>query len=206
MPRIGLIDYGTGNVGSVRNALEFLGVPTTPVTRPADFDAVSHLILPGVGAFGAAMNRLRQLDLLDSLRDQILVRQKPFLGICVGMQILATMGTEFGDQPGLDVVPGRIERLDLLSPGLPLPHVGWNSLTLVRPDPLFTGLPEHPDVYFVHSYGLPAAPNPDIAATCDYGGEFVAAVQRDRVFGVQFHPEKSQRAGLRILANFCRLS
>jgi glutamine amidotransferase len=202
MPTIGLINYGSGNLGSVRNALEHLALETVEIRQPGDLDRATHLILPGVGAFGRAMRQLEQLGLLDALRHQVLHVRKPFLGICVGMQILATVGTEFGECAGLDLLTGRVERIPAESFGVRLPHIGWNDVSVRQVEPLFRGLEEAPDFYFVHSYQLTVPQEGAISATSRYGGEFVAAVQHENLFGVQFHPEKSQRAGLQLLRNF----
>jgi glutamine amidotransferase len=205
MPRFGLLNYSSGNYGSVRNALLHLGIEPLEITRPEQMREASHLVLPGVGAFPAAMDRLAQLDLIDELREQVVVQKKPFLGICIGMQILAEVGLEFGERQGLGFLRGRVERIDAESRGLRTPHMGWNQLVPRKDSPLLADLPTPSSFYFVHSFHLRLHDPADAAATCEYGGEITACVQRDNIFGVQFHPEKSQRDGLRLLRNFSRL-
>lgn len=202
MPKVGLIDYGAGNFTSVMNALQHLHADVMRITDPVELRNVTHLILPGVGAFAAAMRNLDRLHLSDALRELLTNDEKPFLGICVGMQILATLGMEFEECPGLGLIPGVVDRIPAEEAGLRLPHIGWNELSLSRSSPLFDGMTASPIFYFVHSYHLQADSDADVLATCDYGTDFIAAVQRNRVFGVQFHPEKSQHDGLRLLQNF----
>jgi glutamine amidotransferase len=205
MPRLGLLNYGSGNYGSVRNALLHLGIEPLEITRPGQMRDASHLVLPGVGSFPAAMDRLEQMDLVDELREQVVVQKKPFLGICIGMQILADEGEEFGVRKGLGFVRGRVQRIDAESHGLRTPHMGWNQLLARKECPLLADLPTPSSFYFVHSFHFLLDDRADSAAACDYGGEIIACVQRDNIFGVQFHPEKSQRDGLRLLRNFSRL-
>lgn len=205
MPCLGLLNYGSGNYGSVRNALLHLGIEPLEITRPEQMREASRLVLPGVGSFPAAMDRLAQLDLIDELREQVVVRKKPFLGICIGMQILAEVGEEFEERRGLGFVRGRVQRIDAESHGLRAPHMGWNHLLPRKDCPLLAGLPTPSSFYFVHSFHLRLDDPADSAAACSYGGEITACVQRDNIFGVQFHPEKSQRDGLRLLRNFSRL-
>lgn len=199
--KIGLIDYGSGNFSSVRNAVAHLGLDYIEIRTPESFAAATHLILPGVGAFAAAMRKLHELHLIEDLLEQVLEVRKPFLGICVGMQILATMGHEFEDCAGLDLIGGPCERI-AAPPGLRLPHIGWNALDLLRPSPLFAGMREQPIFYFVHSYHLQPKDPAALLATADYGVPVAAAVQHENIWGVQFHPEKSQHDGLRLLKNF----
>ncbi len=201
--RIGLLDYGSGNQASVRQALIAVAGEVIDVQSPRQLDDVSHLVLPGVGSFGRAMRQLESLGLIDALRHQLCDLGKPFLGICVGMQILATRGNEFEECAGLNLVPGEVRLIPAAEAGLRLPHIGWNELRMEQASPLFEGLTDHPCFYFVHSYQLEAADPVAVTATCRYGSDIPAAVQRDNILGVQFHPEKSQQAGLRLLRNFC---
>jgi glutamine amidotransferase len=197
---IGIINYGMGNLGSVANALEHLGIEAEILDNPNQLAAHNRLILPGVGSFGHAMRSLDTLGWSDALRQK--VRDGvPLLGICLGMQLLFEVGEEHGISSGLAFVPGRVAALHP-SPPCRVPHMGWNGLRYPRRHPLFHGVKEHVDFYFVHSYQcLPS--NADAAlALCNYGGEFVAAVGLKNVVGVQFHPEKSQDMGLKILENF----
>ncbi len=207
---IGIVDYGMGNLRSVQKALEKLGHPAEITSDPAIIRGADRLILPGVGAFGAAMDHLSHGEagegtLADAVR-AFAETGRPFLGICLGMQLLLSESEELGIHQGLDLVPGRVVRFDFDgNPELKIPHMGWNELHPVGDHPLFRGLDDGVRVYFVHSYYCrPEAPQV-VAATCHHGLEFCAALSRDNLFATQFHPEKSGAAGLRILDNFCRL-
>jgi glutamine amidotransferase len=204
---VALIDLDAGNVRSVSNALTHLGVEHRRVHSTEDLEGATHVILPGVGAFAAFMERLVARGFDQALKAAVFERGAAFLGICVGLQVLADRGLEFGETPGLGWIPGRCVRLDAAAEaGLPVPHVGWNTVRSTRPDPLFEGLDADATFYFVHSYHLSPS-NPDtVLATTDYGGAVTAAVGKGRVWGVQFHPEKSQHAGLRLLRNFARVA
>jgi glutamine amidotransferase len=203
---IGLVNYGSGNYSSVKNALEFLNLPVKEVITGSDFKECTHIILPGVGAFASAMQKLEKMQLIDTLNHEIMHNKKPFLGICVGMQILATIGKEFTDYPGLDWIQGTVEQIDISKSGLRLPHIGWNELEIVNEKcPLFTGLPPDPIYYFVHSFNFVPTASSFIAALCDYGENITAVLQSDNIYGVQFHPEKSQHDGLKLLKNFSEL-
>jgi glutamine amidotransferase len=205
MSTIGLVNCGSGNYGSVRNALRFLGLEPLEVRRPADLDDCQAIILPGVGAFPAVMRRLREAGLDGPIRRNALDRLKPFLGICVGMQVLADTGEEFGPTPGLGLIPGSVEPLRP-APGHRVPHIGWNAVRPARACPLFDGPGDEATFYFAHGFAFRPARAGHIAATTDHGGPIVAAVQRDNIFGVQFHPEKSQRDGLALLRRFAALA
>jgi glutamine amidotransferase len=202
-PNLLIVDYGMGNIRSVHNAFIRLGCAVTLSQSAADFKTADAIILPGVGAFGEAMANLNKLNLVEPLRDAALNQKKPFLGICLGMQLLAESSAERGENTGLSLIPGRVEKIPAPA-GLRLPHVGWNSVRIHKPEPLFATARDGESFYFVHSYHFTCAPD-YIAATTDYGTEVVAAVQRDNVYGVQFHPERSQASGLRLLANFTRV-
>mgnify|MGYP001596541846 CR=1 FL=1 len=197
--RVGVIDYHLSNLRSVTNALSVLGVPAELTQSPDRLDRFTHLILPGVGTFGAGIQNLRVAGLEAALRNQ--AGHRPILGICLGMQLLASEGDEFGPNRGLDLVPGRVVRLPD-RPGLRVPHIGWNSVTLRRESPLFHGIPDGTSFYFVHSYVAVGVPAEYVTATCEYGSDQVIAVERARVYGVQFHPEKSHTMGLHVLRNF----
>ena len=211
MTRLAIIDYGSGNVRSVQRALEAtaarqtIGLTACLTDDPDTIAAADRIILPGVGHFAdCAAGLARRSGLTEALREAVFARGRPFLGICVGMQLLAEMGREDADTPGLGWIPGVVERLTPSDPALPVPHMGWNTLCDMTDHPVLTGLGGTPHVYFVHSYALIARNPGDVAARCDYGGAFTAALARETVFGVQFHPEKSQEAGQRLLANFLR--
>lgn len=194
-----LVDYGAGNLRSAANALLAAGCPAVDVTAdPERVAAADRIVLPGVGAFGACIGAIRAIDgLEEALAHAVGVRGRPFLGICVGMQLLATSGEEFGTHRGLGWIAGRVTRLAPADRALKVPQIGWNEVAATVPGPLASGW-----AYFVHSYAFAATHAADVAATISYGGEVVAAVQRDTVLGVQFHPEKSQRYGLALLARF----
>lgn len=199
---IGIIDVGIGNLGSLRNALYNEGWDTVSVSAEDDLAGLTHLILPGVGAFYAAMDRLTQRGLVEPIR-RFSAQGKPLLGICLGMQILAESGTEGGDIPGLGLIPGRVIPITP-GAGLRLPHVGWNNAMQVAKHPVLIGIRNDVDFYFVHSYRFLATNAENVLAETDYGERFPTIVANGNVVGVQFHPEKSQANGLRILDNFCR--
>jgi glutamine amidotransferase len=211
MSTVALIDYGSGNLRSAEKALaraaEERGTGHTIVVTsdPAVAAKAERIVLPGVGAFADCMAGLKALPaMVEALSDAVLVRGTPFLGICVGMQLLAEVGREFGDHPGLGWIAGNVVRLTPSDPALKIPHMGWNELTFVRPHPLFAGLEPGAHAYFVHSYVIRPTDPATTLATTDYGGPFAAAVGRANIVGTQFHPEKSQAAGLAILGNFLR--
>lgn len=200
MQRICILDYGSGNVKSVYNLFSEVSGNVTVSNAPADIEAASHIVLPGVGAFGAAMRRIGETLPLDVLERVVREQGKPFLGICVGMQVLADTGHEFGETPGLGWIGGTVRQLQ---PGaFPLPHIGWNNIDIRQPSPLLEGLDHAPDFYYVHSFAFDAADPADVLATTDYGQQFTGVVGRGNIYGVQFHPEKSQRAGMRLVKNF----
>ena len=198
---LAVIDYGAGNLRSVLHALNALGVDNIRlVHQPEELVGADKIILPGVGAFGAGMQQLREQGLIQPIRDAVHAGI-PYLGICLGMQFFFESSDEMGDHAGLGLLPGRVTRFDDL-PGYKVPHMGWNSLQQTRPTPLLNKLSADSYAYFVHSYYcLPANPE-DVILTVDYGMSFTAGVARGNLFGVQFHPEKSQRTGLQILTNF----
>ncbi|MBE5988343.1 MAG: imidazole glycerol phosphate synthase subunit HisH [Paenibacillaceae bacterium] len=201
---IAIIDYDAGNLKSVEKALTSLGeIPV--VTRDKEtILAADKVILPGVGAFGDAMDKLCQYDLPDVIR-KVTEKGTPFLGICLGQQLLFDSSEECEGVKGLSVLPGKIVRFPDQS-GLKVPHMGWNSLTIRPGARLFKGLESGAYVYFVHSYYLEADRESDVAASCEYGVAFGASVERDNVFACQFHPEKSGDTGLKILKNFIELT
>jgi imidazole glycerol-phosphate synthase subunit HisH len=199
-----IIDYGAGNVRSTWNALERVLEGSARLVLSSDAAAIrgaARVVLPGVGAFGECKKKMEERGVLEPLFAAV-GRGTPFLGICVGMQMLATEGLEFGSTPGFGWVPGVTRRIDVKD-GRKLPHIGWAPLE-ARPHALFEGIARDASFYFVHSFFLDAAQDSHIAARVTYGATFTAAVAKDNVFGVQFHPEKSDRAGLALLANFCR--
>ena len=195
---IAVIDYGRGNLGSVENALERLGMRAVVTQDPRVVEDARALVLPGDGAFHDAMSNLQSLGLLEPLK-AALDEGRPFLGICLGYQLLFTESEEFGQGKGLDVIPGTVRRFP---GGLKVPHMGWNAVEHRGDLRIFDGIPSGAHFYFVHSY-YPSAIDPSLpAATCTYGVTFPAAVGRGTLFATQFHPEKSQRWGLKLLENF----
>jgi imidazole glycerol-phosphate synthase subunit HisH len=197
---IGIIDYGMGNLRSVWNALDALALDAQVISDPEALERCDRVIVPGVGAFAAAMKQLNDRGLTEAIRG-FAASGKPVLGICLGMQILVSTGTEPTTTPGLDLIPGIADRL-VVAPPHRLPHVGWNTIQLGRSHPLFDGVKTIADFYFVHSYAVRPADDAAALARSEYSGQFVAAIAHRNVAGVQFHPEKSQTNGLRILENF----
>ena len=196
---IAIADYGIGNLGSVTKGFRHAGAETILSGDPAVLRAADALILPGDGAFAATMEEVTRRGLVPVLRETV-AAGKPLLGICIGMQLLFEESEEHGRHEGLGLLPGRVRRFD---DGLPVPHMGWNRLRARRPHPLLDGMADGAHVYFVHSYFCDA-PDEVVIATSDYGRDFPAVVGRGNVLGVQFHPEKSQAVGLRMVANFVR--
>lgn len=197
---IAIIDYGMGNLRSVHKAFEAVGHQAV-VTRDACVIAdASHVVLPGVGAFGDCMANLERYELIAPVQAAI-QSGKPFLGICLGLQLLFTESEEFGTHKGLGIIPGRVKKF-VLDPALKVPHMGWNDIAIVRPAPPFEGVATGSRCYFVHSYYVEPDDSAVIAAVTEYGRSFAAAVWKDNVVACQFHPEKSQRVGLQIIKNF----
>lgn len=193
-----LLDYGAGNLRSVSNAIEYLGYDCVISDSPAVISDASHLIIPGVGSYPAAMNNLCERELLPVIHD-FANSGRPLMGICLGMQILSEIGLEYGETVGLGLIPGQV--VSLPTEDLVLPHVGWNSLELNWDHPCFVRIKTGLDFYFVHSFCFHTSPEFALATT-DYGVNFASVVAKDNVLGVQFHPEKSQDAGLRLIENF----
>lgn len=205
MRRVAIINYGMGNLRSVANAIEAVGGLPMIVDRPADVASAEAVILPGVGAFGEAMNRLASQGWPEALQQHAHEAKRPFLGICLGMQLLATRGTEFGEHTGLGWLPGTVTRLDRAE-GIRVPHIGWNEVVVKRSDGLLAPLKSLATCYFVHSFSFEPTDESLVSGVTEYGGtHFVSAVERDNVFGVQFHPEKSQKHGLAILKRFLEM-
>ena len=198
--KIAIVDYGVGNLKSVANALRYIGQDSAVTEDPAEIERADAVILPGVGAFPDAADKLRRKGLDRALTAQ--AGQKPILGIYLGMQLLFDRGEEVRDCEGLGLVSGHVGRIQT---DLKLPHIGWNSLTFPNPSPLFQGLDGGTYVYFVHSYCAYADREEDVLAVTEYGPSVVAAVGRNGVYGCQFHPEKSGEAGLVILRNFAQM-
>ena len=204
MIKVCILDYGSGNVKSVFNLLSSLIDDVVVSNEPIMIAYASHIILPGVGAFGSAMRKIKETLPLDTLEQEILTKKKPFLGICVGMQVMASIGVEFGEHSGLGWIEGRVDKMEIK--GLPLPHVGWNNVISKKESPLLEGLGNDPDFYFVHSYAFNVKNPESLLASTIYGEEFCSVIQHENLFGVQFHPEKSQLTGIKLMKNFLSIS
>jgi glutamine amidotransferase len=209
MERVALIDYGSGNLRSAEKALweaARRGGSNAEISTTADPDYVARadrLVLPGVGAFTACMDALEaRPGLVEAMTEAAMARGAPFLGVCVGMQLLATRGLEFGMRPGLDWIPGEVAKLEPADRHAKVPHMGWNTLELERLHPLFAGAGPETHMYFTHSYAFRPEDEGAVVATTDHAGRFAAAVAKDNLAGVQFHPEKSQAAGLALIGRF----
>lgn len=201
---IAIIDYDAGNLKSVEKALLSIGEETIVTRKHDEILAADKVILPGVGAFGDAMRKLKEYGLVDTIHEAV-DSGKPFLGICLGLQLLFRRSDESDGVEGLSILPGEILRIPD-APGIKIPHIGWNSLEVSEGARLFRGLGENPYVYFVHSYYLKADDDSIVAATAEYGGTLIhASVQKDNVYACQFHPEKSGSVGMQILKNFTAL-
>jgi imidazole glycerol-phosphate synthase subunit HisH len=199
---IAIVDYGLGNLRSVAGAVERLGYEPLVTSDPSSLAEAEKLILPGVGAFGDGMKNLRERGLVEPLDRLVLEERKPVLGICLGAQLMAARSEEFGDHEGLGWVDASVRRIEPADRSLRVPHVGWNELYQDGESLLFDGVRDRELFYFVHSFYIDAAATSDVKGWCEYGGRLAAVVERGNVFGTQFHPEKSQLAGLTLLGNF----
>ena len=200
MTLIAIIDYGMGNLRSVEKAFECVGHKAFIAKRTEEVSKASHVVLPGVGGFPECMKNLTETGMIDAVYKSI-ESGKQFLGICLGLQLLFSESEEFGTHKGLDILPGRVIRFDL-KPEFKVPHMGWNAIRLKQDVQILKDIPDNSYVYFVHSFYVEPADKGIAATTTDYGGEFTSAVYKDNIFACQFHPEKSQDIGLRILKNF----
>lgn len=196
-----VIDYGAGNLRSVGNALRRVGCEPLVSEHPADLGHADAVILPGVGAAGDAMRSLARLGLIEPIRRYV-ASGRPFLGVCLGMQVMLTVSEEGGEQPCLDLVPGRVR---LLPPGLKVPHMGWNQVRFSRSHPLLRDIPDGSNFYFVHSYYCEPQSADAVLATTDYGITFCSVLAQDNLYATQFHPEKSGDLGIQIYRNFLEL-
>lgn len=203
--RVAIVDYGLGNLRSVAGAVERLGHEPVVSSEPEELDRADKLVLPGVGAFGDGMRNLRERGLVEPLSRLVLEERKPILGLCLGAQLLGRRSDEFGEHEGLGWLDVSARRIPAGN-GLRIPHVGWNELHQVRESALFAGIEDGALFYYVHSYHLVADDPKLVKGETDYGGRLTALVERDNIFGTQFHPEKSQRDGLRLLGNFLELA
>lgn len=200
---IAIIDYGAGNLQSVKKAFDFIGAESVITDNPEIINACDRILLPGVGSFGDAMNSMTEKGLVETVKQNAL-SGKPFLGICLGLQLLFEESEESPGVKGLGIFKGKIKKFSS-DMGLKIPHIGWNSLEIKQKDTLFKGVPENSYVYFVHSYYLHAEDENDIATVTNYGIDFHSAVGKNNIFATQFHPEKSGDVGLQILKNFASM-
>jgi len=205
MPTVAVVDYGMCNLGSIVGALDHCGAIPVVATDPSVLRAATHVVLPGVGAFGEGMSNLVRRGLDAALEEEVLGKAKPFLGICLGMQLMASAGEEGGHTKGLGWLAAVIRKLEPREPGERVPHMGWNEVHIERESPLFKGIRSGTDFYFVHSYHATGVPEGQVLARSPYCGGLVASVEAGNAFGVQFHPEKSQKPGLQLLRNFLSL-
>jgi imidazole glycerol-phosphate synthase subunit HisH len=202
--RVLIIDYGMGNLGSVRRSFEECGADVKIIVEPRELEEGSQVVLPGVGAFGDGMNHLMQRGWVGPIK-KVVDEKVPFLGICLGMQLLAENGFEGGEAPGLGIIPGQVTRMDAQSAEERIPHVGWDDVCVTQATPLFSDIPNSSDFYFVHSYHFVTEFPEHIIATTAYCGGMVSAVQSNNIYGVQFHPEKSSKPGRQLLKNFLKV-
>ena len=200
---IAIIDYGAGNLQSVKKAFDFIGAESVITDNPEIINACDRILLPGVGSFGDAMDSMHKSGLVETVKQNAL-SGKPFLGICLGLQLLFEESEESPGVKGLGIFKGKIKKFSS-DMGLKIPHIGWNSLEIKQKDTLFKNVPENSYVYFVHSYYLHAEDEEDVATVTNYGIDFHSAVGKDNVFATQFHPEKSGDVGLQILRNFASM-
>jgi len=203
---IAIIDYKMGNIKSLENALDFLGCESCVTNQAQTILNADKIILPGVGAFDVAMKNLQKYNIMDSLNKAVFEKNIPILGICLGMQILVTVGEENGPTDGLGWINGTVKRFSIGDSKIRIPHIGFNSVDFEDKSPnLFEGLTKGSDFYFVHSYHMICENNSDVSSWTQYGEKFVSSVQKGNIFGTQFHPEKSQSNGLKLLKNFISL-
>jgi len=202
--KVCILDYGCGNVRSVYNIFNTIAKDIVISNDEQIIKSATHIVLPGVGAFGASMEKIKSKIPLEVLEVEVLKNKKPFLGICVGMQVLLEKGYEFGEHGGLGWIKGEVVKLN--SGGLVLPHIGWNGINIIKPSGLLEQFENNQDFYFVHSYIVKEKNSEDVIAKTHYGEDFCSIINRDNIFGVQFHPEKSQKSGKLLLRNFLVLS
>ena len=201
MTKVCVLDYGSGNVASVYNLIKFLNYECVISNEPKIIETSTHLILPGVGAFGASMEKIKKKIPIEILENQVLKKKKPFLGICVGMQVMTEIGEEFGRHQGLGWIKGKVVKIKSKI----LPHIGWNDIVIKKTSKIFDGLAEHRDFYFVNSFHCNINDKNLVIAETEYEEIFCSAFQKENIIGVQFHPEKSQKTGQILIKNFLSL-
>jgi glutamine amidotransferase len=201
---IGIINYNLGNPKSIKNMLVHLGVEANIIADRREIEKVDRIILPGVGNFKHGIEQLRQLGLIEVLKEAGIKNKKPILGICLGMQLL-TKYSEEGNIEGLGFIDAQTKKFDLENPKLKIPHMGWNTVKFNKESELTTEIGSNPRYYFVHSYYVECNAKDDVLCTTNYGQEFVSGFQNENIFGLQFHPEKSHKFGMEILSNFCKI-
>ena len=205
MNKVVIIDYGMGNTDSVKRAVEECGGEPVLSKQKYDLETATHLILPGVGAYNKGMEHLNKLNIIDTLEEQVFHIKIPLLGICLGMQLFSDCGMEYGNVKGLGWIKGKVVKFEKTMLNERIPHVGWNEVIISKETPLFDNVENGKDFYFVHSYHFQCSEPEYIISSTPYCGGFVSAVQKDNIYGVQFHPEKSQKVGFQILKNFLSL-
>ena len=208
--KVVIIDYGSGNLHSTAKAFErsakVLGMKVEITSSPAALDTATHIVLPGVGAFGDCMKGILAISgMREALERNVIEKKKPFLGICVGMQLLAEKGLEHGEQKGLGWLKGEVAAIKPTDSALKIPHMGWNDLNIAGSHPLLSGINSGQHAYFVHSYAMRCANQNNVLATVEYGGDVTAIVAQGNIMGTQFHPEKSQETGLKLIENFLKM-
>jgi len=203
--KIAITNYGMGNIRSVINAFNAVGYNPIETNSPGVLADADAIVLPGVGAFGDGVKNLNELGLANTLREHVLEQKKPFLGICLGMHLLATEGREHGHFQGLDIIPGTVQKLSPTEgwEHLHIPHIGWNNTRILKPNGLYKGVKNDESFYYLHSYTF-ALKDPGMASgTCFYGEDFTASIEHENIWAAQFHPEKSHKAGLALIKNWC---
>lgn len=200
----GIIDYGMGNLKSIYNAFKALGHKNVKIVNaPEELEQVDAIILPGVGAFADGMHNLNHMGFVDKLKDEVVIKKKPYLGICLGLQFMADMSHEYGQCKGFGWIKGNVEKIKVSDKIFKVPHMGWNDVEMKNHGILFNNLGDNPVFYFVHSFYLNPLDKILVTSICFHGMEIIASIEKENIFGVQFHPEKSLGAGLQVLNNFC---
>ncbi len=198
--RVSIIDYGMGNLKSIANALTAVGADVKVAVSPNDLGAAARIVLPGVGAFGDGMSSLKERGWMEALNEEVMIKKKTFLGVCLGMQLLASASTEHGEHEGFGWISGRVDKIS--SAGVRVPHIGWNDVRLVKREGLYSGIDDPQAFYFVHSYVFRPDDPSVVSGVCSYGTDFAASIEKENIYATQFHPEKSHKKGLAVLKNF----